>query len=94
MAFGLQIWDAAANLVFDSTTAVGGVPAGVWSGGAGTLSFPEFAGLTMEFVTLTGLEYDEWGEVTVGGGVSVSHASGYPVVTVASWAPTFMLAVF
>ena len=90
MAFGLQVWNAAGALVLDSNTAVGGVPVGFWSGGAGTLSFPQFAGLTMQAIVIDGAQY---GFDTVGG-VTISHASGFPVVTVASDAPTFMLAVF
>lgn len=43
MAYGLQVWDAAAALVFDSTVAVGGACLGIFNvpvGGA-TYTFPE-----------------------------------------------------
>jgi hypothetical protein len=91
MAYGLQIFDASGAQVFDSTVATGGVPAGFWAGGAGTLSFPQFAGRTMAAIMVSG--NSEWW-VEDGLGVSISYASGYPVVTVQSFAPTFMLAVW
>ena len=90
MALGLQVWDASGTLVLDSTTAVGGVPVGFWSGGAGTLSFPQFAGLTMQSIVIDGAQY--FSEPV--GGVTISYASGFPVATVASDSPTFMLVVF
>jgi hypothetical protein len=67
------------------------VPVGFWAGGAGTLSFPQFAGRTMAAIMISGSS--EWWTES-GLGVTISYASGYPVVTVASYAPTFMLAVW
>lgn len=89
--FGLWVWDASANLVFDSTLAAGGVPVGFWSGGAGTVSFPQFAGLTMQYIVIDGAE---WFEDGADAGVAITYPTGYPVATLQSWSPTVMLVVF
>jgi hypothetical protein len=90
MPHGTRIWDASSNLVFDSPTAIGGVPVGFYSGGAGTVSFPQFAGFTMQALLISG-----GGTVDgTGSGVSISHTLGYPVATFQSWAGRFMLAIF
>jgi hypothetical protein len=45
MAFGLQLFNSSGTLVFDSTTATGGVFLGIYSVGAGsTLDFPAYVG--------------------------------------------------
>lgn len=87
--YGLQCWNASGVLTFDSTQAAGAVPIGFYSGGAGVLSFPQYAGLQIHALTITGVEF-----VPSGSYLSISYAPGYPVVTVAADAPTFLLAVF
>ena len=89
MSYGLRIWNPSGVLVFDSTLAVGGLPVGFWAGGAGVLSFPEYAGRTMQALNISGAE-----TFATAVPVSISYGPGYPVVTVDSAAPTFMLAVF
>lgn len=92
MTFGLQLWDASGNLVFDSTVAAGGAPIGMAEGNGvsvQTLSFPQYAGLTMQALTINGIQWSPEGF-----GVTISHASGFPVVTVESGAPTVLLGVF
>jgi hypothetical protein len=86
----MRIWDASGGVVFDSLLAAGGVPVGAWAGGAGTLSFPQFAGRQMQAMSISGPEWKD----NPGVGVSISYASGYPVATVQPWAPPFLLAVY
>jgi len=92
MAYGLRVWDASGNLVFDTTTAKGGVVVGYFTYSTGTtLSYSGFAGRTMQVLPASGVEFDS-NDI----GVTISTASGYPVVTVATRtnARSFILAVF
>lgn len=72
MPSGLQVWDAAGTLVFDTTTAGVGCVADTVA--SATTSFvkdyPAFAGRTTLALSLQG--------VTV---ASISYASGYPSIT-------------
>lgn len=74
MSQGLQVWNAAGTLVFDSDAALGGCVIEAYREGASatTRSYPSFAGRTVL--------------VIFGSGVAsvvptISYAAGYPQVT-------------
>jgi hypothetical protein len=48
MAYGLQVWNSAGTLTFDSTVAIGGVCLGFYTvpSGGGNTTFPEITGAT------------------------------------------------
>lgn len=94
MAYGFQIFDASGALLWDSTTATGGVTADYQQFSAGfggtTLSYPQWAGFSAFLMDGYGNGYGQ--SLT-----SLSMSSGYPVVTVAAGAPvafSFILVVF
>jgi hypothetical protein len=79
VSFGLQSFDASGNLIFDSTTAVGGVVADYRTYGpseSATLTYPSFPGATAFLVFL----YPNTTTVTL------DSSLGYPRVTVSSGA--------
>jgi hypothetical protein len=75
MAMGLRIWDAASNVEFDSESAVGFLPVGIFevAPGAGgfTTTYPDFAGFTPTLLPSDAAK----DSVT---GVAVDVALGYP----------------
>lgn len=93
MTYGLRIWDAASALIFDSTTAVGGVPLGLFTVSSGTtVSFPALAGFTVQALLVSCPDFDE---VEFSAGVSITQTP-YPVVTFAAQAfpRTVLLAAY
>ena len=90
MAFGIQTFNEIGLLVWDSTTALGGVVADYQeyaASSSGVLVYPSFAGRTAFVVPVLDL---------VTGTVSVDSLLGYPRVTITSAAllRRFMLVVF
>lgn len=92
MSYGVQCRDSDGSLFYDSSVAVGGVVAGFYVYGPGataTLPFPRYAGRQADIVILSGAPS------SADSGVSISFASGYPVVSVADRATRgFMLLVW
>jgi hypothetical protein len=94
VTFGFQIFDTSGSLLWDSTTAMGGVAADYQQYSAGfsgtTLSYPQWAGFSAFILDAGGNGYGQ--SLT-----SLSTSSGYPVVTVSSGAPaafSFILVVY
>jgi hypothetical protein len=89
----LELYDASGTLYFDSDSQAGGVPVGAFAGGAGTITFPEFAGRSMQALYINGSATDDWMEAFTP--VSIDYALGYPrVVCGDASTPLFLLAVF
>lgn len=82
MSFGVQVFDTAGTLVWDSRTVAGAVVADILSyssGGSGTHTYPDFAGRSVDVIHLT------WsGHGGQGAGITTDTSLGYPRVTVAS----------
>lgn len=88
MAYGVRTYASdGVTVVFDSTTAVGGVVGDYRhyaSGASGeTVSYPQFAGLTPIYIDAGGSS----------GHVSVSTSAGYPVITVTGPTPEMAFAM-
>lgn len=76
MTFGVQVFNASSQLIWDSRTAGSGVVATVIalaSGASGTYTFPDFAGRTAGVVSIA-----YFGTVVP----TVDYALGYPRVTI------------
>lgn len=94
MTFAVQTFDATGALMWDSTTAGGGVAADYQQFAAGfggaTLSYPQWAGFSAFLMDGYGNGYGQ-------SYTSLSTSSGYPVVTVSSGSPaafSFVLVIF
>ena len=77
MPAGLRVRDAFGNVVWDSTTVVGGIFADVRefpSSATGVIQYPEFAGAQVDVV------HDN--SIPGGANVTVSAPSGVPTVTI------------
>jgi hypothetical protein len=80
MTVGLQIWNSAGTLVFDTNTADVGqlVELVTATTSTQTFSYPVFAGKTAEVVVI-------YGGATL---PSISYSSGYPVISFPAYATT------
>lgn len=81
MSYGLQTFNAAGAVTFDSTLAVGFLPIGLYEVALGAPGFvktwPGYPGRTVFIVDSDGFGYSHEG-------VTVDSALGYPRITVAS----------
>lgn len=79
MTYGIQTFDAAGTLLWDSSTAAAGVVADVQNvagGASATFTYPDFAGRSAAALVLLG-----FGNT----GVTADTALGYPRVTVPNY---------
>lgn len=93
MAYGIQLFNDSGTIMWDSTTAPGGVIADILTYGASnsdTKTYPVFAGRGVLLVSVA-----EWANSDVPG-VTADVALGYPRVSIATSSQTrkFLVVVF
>lgn len=92
MTYGLRVWDASANLVFDSDDAVGGMVADVKTYGPSdtdTLTYPTLAGFSVMVVPIFALYFGDFN-------VASDTTLGYPrvIVSAAGYTRQFLVVVW
>lgn len=79
----MRVYDGSGGLVFDTSTAGGGVVVDFKSyagGSSDTLTYPSFAGKSVSVLSMNGYQPEESDDF----GVTTDTSLGYPRVTVAS----------